>query len=222
MTTDTTASRLSPIRPGEPAPDFSLPAVNHDGTITLAEYRGRSPLFLALFVGLWCPFCRRSIAQMGTMEARIRAAGVETLGVVASAPENARLYFKYRPTRLPLAADPELSTHRAYGVPKPEVTPELMDQIAATRINPSGDLPAPLPVQEAAVAIERIDGGFTPTESDQADLQRQWPQLKGQFLIDRDGIVRWVNIECGTEGLAGLGKFPTVDEILAAIRALPS
>jgi peroxiredoxin len=222
MTTDTTPSRLSPIQPGEPAPEFSLPAVNHDGTIALAEYRGRSPLFLALFVGLWCPFCRRSIAQMGTIEGRIRAAGVETLGVVASAADNARLYFKYRPTRLRLAADPEMSTHRAYGVPKPEVTPELMEQIASTRVNPDGALPAPLPVQEAAVAIERLDGGFTPTETDQADMQRQWPQLKGQFLIDRDGIVRWANIECGgADGLAGIGKFPTADEILAAIRTLP-
>jgi peroxiredoxin len=223
MTTDTTPSRLSPIQPGEPAPEFSLPAISNDGTIALAEYRGRSPLFLALFVGLWCPFCRRSIAQMGTIEGRIRAAGVETLGIVASAPENARLYFKYRPTRLRLAADPEMSTHRAYGLPRPEVTPELMDQITAIRINPSGDLPAPLPVQEAAMAIERLDGGFTPTETDQADMQRQWPQLKGQFLVDRHGIVRWANIECGgPDGLAGMGKFPTADEILAAIRALPS
>jgi peroxiredoxin len=223
MTTDTTPSRLSPIQPGEPAPEFSLPAINDDGTIALAEYRGRSPLFLALFVGLWCPFCRRSIAQMGTIEGRIRAAGVETLGIVASAPENARLYFKYRPTRLRLAADPEMFTHRAYGLPRPEVTPELMDQITAIRINPSGDLPAPLPVQEAAMAIERLDGGFTPTETDQADMQRQWPQLKGQFLVDRNGIVRWANIECGgPDGLAGIGNFPTADEILAAIRALPS
>jgi peroxiredoxin len=222
MTTESThQSRLSPIQAGEPAPEFSLPAVNHEGTISLAEYRGRSPLFLALFVGLWCPFCRRSIAQMGTIEGRIRAAGVETLGIVASAPENARLYFKYRPTRLRLAADPELITHRAFGVPKPEVTPVLMQQIETTRINPGGDLPEPLPVHEAAMAIERIDGGFTPSETDQAEMQRQWPQLKGQFLIDRDGIVRWTNIECGTEGMAGLGKFPTADEILAAIRTLP-
>lgn len=224
MTTDSTsASRLSPVQPGEPAPEFRLPAVNHEGIVSLGEYRSRSPLFLALFVGLWCPFCRRSIAQMGTIEGRIRAAGVETLGVVASAPENARLYFKYRPTRLRLAADPELSTHRAYGLPKPEVTPDLMDQIGTIRINPTGELPEALPIQEAAGAIERIEGGFTPTETDQADMQRQWPQLKGQFLIDRDGIVRWTNIECGgPDGLAGIGKFPTADEILAAIRTLPS
>ena len=51
-------------------------------------------------------------------------------------------------------------------------------------------------------------------------MERQWPQLKGQFLIDRDGIVRWANIECATEGLAGVGKFPSTDEILAAARTL--
>jgi hypothetical protein len=51
-------------------------------------------------------------------------------------------------------------------------------------------------------------------------MQRQWPQLKAHYLIDRDGIVRWANIECA-EGLAGLGKSPSVDEILAVARALP-
>ena len=70
-----------------------------------------------------------------------------------------------RPTRLRLAADPELITHRAFGVPRPEVTPELMEQIEKVRINPNGDLPEPLPVQEAAMAIDRFEGGHTPTET---------------------------------------------------------
>jgi hypothetical protein len=52
-------------------------------------------------------------------------------------------------------------------------------------------------------------------------MERQWPQLKGQFLIDRDGIVRWANVECGAEGVAGVGKFPTEEEILAVARELP-
>ena len=51
-------------------------------------------------------------------------------------------------------------------------------------------------------------------------MQRQFPQLKGQFLIDRDGVVRWANIECANEGLAGIGKFPSREEILAAARSL--
>lgn len=216
-----TTEMLSPISPGAPAPAFALPAVDGSGTISLEDYRGKSPLFLALFIGLWCPFCRRSIAEMAGTEPALKEQGVETLCVVATPPENARLYFKYRPTRLRLAADPELTTHRAYGVPKPESTPELMTVFETTRINPDGIFPEPLPILQAAEAITKLDG-YAGTETDNADMQRQWPQLKGQFLIDRDGVVRWVNIECGTEGMAGIGKFPSRDEILTAARALAS
>ena len=214
------ATELPPtVSAGERAPDFALPAVDGTGTVSLDDYRGRSPLFLSLFVGLWCPFCRRAIAQMATTEQALKASGVETLGIVATRPENARLYFKYRPTRLRLASDPGLTTHRAYGIPKPAPTPELMKAIETIRINPDGVLPEPLPVTEAAAAIGKLDG-YAENETDQADMERQWPQLKGQFLIDRDCIVRWANIECATEGLAGLGKFPSRDEILTAARTL--
>ena len=139
-----------PIGPGEPAPDFALPAVDGSGTVSLADYRGRNPVFLALFVGLWCPFCRRSIAQVAANENKLKALGVETIGVVATDPENARLFFKFRPSRVRLGADPELSTHRAYGLPKPEATPEFLQQWETVRINPEGDLPEPLPIEKAA------------------------------------------------------------------------
>jgi len=212
---------LSPISPGAQAPDFAPPAVDGSGTISLQDYRGKTSLFLALFVGLWCPFCRRSIAEMAATEPALKEQGVQTLCIVATPPENARLYFKYRPTRLRLAADPELTTHRAYGVPKPVPTPELMQAMEAVRINPDGIFPEPLPVEEAVAVVGRLDG-YASTETDQADLQRQWPQLKAQFLIDRNSIVRWANIECANEGLAGLGKFPSRDEILTAARTLVS
>src|SRR5688500_16372430 len=136
----TSVDTRPPVAPGERAPEFTLPAVDRPETVSLTDYRGRSPLFLALFVGLWCPFCRRRIAEMSTMEPRLKAAGVETLGVVATTPDNARLYFKFRPTKLRLAADPELTIHRAYGLPKPASTPELMKAIETTRINPTGEL----------------------------------------------------------------------------------
>lgn len=215
----TIAESRPPVAPGEPAPDFTLPAVDGKETVSLADYRGRSSVFLGLFIGLWCPFCRRAIAQMGATEGKLKTLGVETLGIVATPPENARLYFKFRPTRLRLAADPHLATHRAYGLPKPAPTPELMEEIGATRINPTGELPEPLPIPEAAAALAQLDR-YAPTETDRMDMDRQWPQLKGQFLIDREGIVRWANVEAAVEGLAGVGKFPSEDEILAAVRGL--
>lgn len=217
----TTIPSRPPLAPGEPAPDFILAAVDRPGSVSLADYRGGSPLFLALFVGLWCPFCRRAIAQMTNTDGKLKALGVETLGVVATSLENARLYFKFRPTRMRLASDPELSTHRAYGVPKPVPTPELMQELETIRINPHGVFAEPLRVADAAAALSKLDG-YAENETDHADTERQWPQLKGQFLIDRDGIVRWVNVECATDGLAGLGRFPSEEEILTAARALPN
>jgi peroxiredoxin len=215
----TTESR-PPVSPGEPAPEFALPAVDGTGAVSLADYRGRSSVFLALLIGLWCPFCRRQIARIGAAEDKLKPLGVESLGIVATPPENARLYFRFRPTRLRLAADPELTTHRAYRLPKPVPTPEFLKAYETIRINPNGEFPEPLPIVEAAAAVAKLDG-YTDNETDRTDMEKQWPQLKGQFLIDRDGIVRWANIECAIEGLAGIGKIASADEILTAARGLP-
>jgi peroxiredoxin len=214
----TTLPTRKPVSPGETAPDFVLPAVDGNGTVSLTDYRGNHAVFLGLMIGLWCPFCRRAIAQMAANEAKLKALGVETVGVVATPPENARLYFKFRPNRLRLAADPALSTHRAYGLPKPEPTPEFMHALETVKINPEGALPEPMPIAQAAVAIGKLDG-YVENDTDRADTERQWPQLKGQFLIDPTGVVRWANIEC-SEGIGGIGRFPRPDEILSAARNL--
>lgn len=211
--------RRAPLQLGETAPDFTVPAVHREGTVSLAEYRGKSPVFLALFRGLWCPFCRRAIAQLGITQEKLRAVGVETLGIVATKAENARLYFKFHPANLALGADPELTTHRAYGVPKPQVTPNLVQALQSVRINPTGELREPLPPPEASKALDQLDR-FQPTPTDREDAERQFPQLEGRFLLDREGIVRWVYVECAKEGLAGVGKFPTDEELLTAARSL--
>ena len=43
----------SPVQPGEPAPNFALPAADREGSVSLAEYRGRSPVLLNLLRGLY-------------------------------------------------------------------------------------------------------------------------------------------------------------------------
>jgi len=42
-----------PLEPGDLAPGFTLPAAQGEGTVSLADYRGRSPLLVALFRGLY-------------------------------------------------------------------------------------------------------------------------------------------------------------------------
>jgi peroxiredoxin len=42
-----------PVGPGERAPDFALPSGHGEGTVSLADYRAKSPVLLALFRGLY-------------------------------------------------------------------------------------------------------------------------------------------------------------------------
>ena len=160
------------------------------------------------------------------MHPKLNPAGVEILGVVNTTLDRARLYFKYRPARMPLGADPGASTHRAYGVPEFQVADTsqwplrtTLDELMGLRVNPTGELPEALPVPEAAAELNRREG-FQPTEVDGQIAATHGGQLDGYFLLDRDGIVRWAHIEAG-QRMADLGKFPTEADILAAARTLP-
>ena len=152
------------------------------------------------------------------MAQKLEPLGVRTLGVVATEPDRARLYFRFRRPRMPVGADPELLTHRAFGVPDlgppPPGFEELDDRAAARELGLTG------PTRGAARDQLRRHDGYAVTGVDHADWERHQLQLTGQFLVDRDGLVRWANIECAREGIEGIGKLPTEDEVLAAARGL--
>jgi peroxiredoxin len=217
-----------PLRPGDPAPNFELPAVNREGQISLDDYRGRTPVLVALFRGLHCPFCRRQLVHLGTTQDKLKEIGVETMAVVNTPPERARLYYKYRPAKVLLGADPEAATHQAFRLPAGVFVEDesatswpqsvTMGQFQALKINPTGELPAG---QNPFAAMETLNkkDAFEPTEVDQQIVAAHGTQLGGHFLIDREGIIRWAQIEAG-ERIGDLGKFPSDEEILRAARAL--
>ena len=147
---------------------------------------------------------------------KLKELGVETLGVVATSPERTRLFFKYRPPRIRVGADPALGTHQAYGLPNLPHTPELEAALhpAASRV-----LGGTVPVDKALETLERLDG-YASTPEDLADSERHQAQIEGQFLVDRQGIVRWANIEGARDGLDGVGQIPSMEEFLAQARVL--
>jgi peroxiredoxin len=217
------------LRPGDAAPSVTLPAVNRKGQVSLDDYRGRSPVLIALFRGLHCPFCRRHLVQLGTTQDKLKAFGVETVAVVNTPLERARLYFKYRPARVLLTADPDAATHRSFGVPAGVVVEKeseaswaqgklTMGQLLAMKIDPTGELPEPQNPYAAMETLNKKDG-FEVTEIDRQIAHAHGTQMTGHFLIDREGIIRWEHIECA-ERLEDLSKFPTDEEILQAARSL--
>ena len=217
------------LRPGDPAPHFALPAVNREGQVSLDDYRGRSPVLIALFRGLHCPFCRRHIVQLGATQEKLKAVGVETMAVVNTPLARARLYYKYRPARVLLTADPEAVTHRSFGVPAGVLVENeseaswsrgtvTMGQMQTALINPTGELPTPQNPFEAMATLNQRDG-FEATEVDHQIAAAHGLQLGGHFLIDRQGIIRWGQIEAA-ERIGDLSKFPSDEEILTAARSL--
>jgi len=208
----------SPVAPGEPAPDLQLPLIKEDRVVSLADYRGRRSLFLAIVRGLFCPFCRKHIAHLGLSRGKLESLGVDVLVVVGTKLDRARTYLGARPAPVPLAADPMHRTHRAYGLPRFAATPEVDARLKSARINPFGDLPEPRPLKQLAEELDRQEP-YEWTAADQEAFDAGQQATGGEFLIDRDGIVRWANVE-GAHGLSGLGRFPSEKEILAAARAI--
>jgi hypothetical protein len=155
--------------------------------------------------------------QLGSLARQLEPLGVKTLGVVATDVERARLYFRFRRPGMPLGADPELATHRAYGLPNTPVPPEMWGAVERAAVRELG-LPAS-PPEGAYTQLGRFDG-YQISAEDRADFARHQAQRTGQFLIDRTGLVRWSYVECAQDGIEGVDRLSSPEEVLAAARAL--
>jgi len=205
------------------APNVVLDAITRQGKVAIDDYRGRKAVLIGMFRGLHCPFCRRHIAAMAQLEPALREKDIDALTVVNTPIERARLYFRYRPIHnLLAAADPDRVSHRAFGLPNLEFTQGETDwprkvavsQMLSKKIDVTGELPEPLDLVAAEETLNKIDG-YEITHADQQMIATGRGQLVGQFLLDREGIIRW----CFTE-VAGGGKnlfgAPTPQDILSA------
>jgi peroxiredoxin len=181
-----------PLGPGDPAPDFDLPVADREGRISLSEHYRRGPVLLLLLRGLYCAFCRRQISQLKSTCDLMQSAGISMLAVVIASAERSRLYFKFRARPCcPMAAAPDRSVHRAYGLPAVVRTPEVMAPIR----------------QRAAEVLHgmNVDGGSDPlmalhhhggwedTPEDDAEFKRPM-QSVGYYLVDRHGVIRWASV----------------------------
>ncbi|TIW21466.1 MAG: redoxin domain-containing protein [Mesorhizobium sp.] len=192
-------SDLVPLQPGDRAPNVVLDAITQEGKIALDDFRGQKPVLVGLFRGLHCAFCRRHIAAQARLDPELRERGVGSLTVVNTPIERARLYFRYHPMpNLLAASDPERASHRAFGLPNLEFTQDETDwpykvSMAAAkdmRVDIPGELPAPMDPFAASEFLDKKDH-YELTEADEQMMATGHGQLIGQFLLDRQGIVRW-------------------------------
>ena len=204
-----TTSERPPVGPNEPAPNFTLPAVGREGNVSLDDYRGKSPLLLAMFRGLYCPFCRRQISQMRPMYNTLKASGIAMIGVVVASPDHARQYFRRFPACLPLAAAPDRALHRAFGLPETARTPEFRVETDRQAADVLREMGVAARSEGPAMTYYTADG-FEPTAEDETERERPL-QSVGHFLIGEDGVIRWARV-----GWRERESLPAVSELLAA------
>jgi len=196
------------LGPGDRAPDFNLPAADRDGHISLSEHYHRKPVLLLLLRGLYCAFCRRHISRLKSSCDMLQGAGITMLGVVIASAERSRLYYRFgTPPCFSVAAAPDRSVHRAYGLSAVARTPEMIaagtqraaELLREMNIDSRGD---------PFTAFHHYDS-WEDTAEDVAELQRPL-QSVGYYFIDRHGIIRWASVGKllgdlpGPESLLGL------------------
>ncbi|CAN7706763.1 redoxin domain-containing protein [Mesorhizobium sp. LjNodule214] len=209
-----------PLRLGERAPNVVLDAITREGKIAIDDFRGQKPVLVGLYRGLHCPFCRRHIATVSLLTPALNAKGIESLTVVNTPIERARLYLRYHPmVSLLAASDPERASHRAFGLPNMQIIdgesawPQKvsMSDVKAMRIDLPGEMPEPMDPFSALEYLNKKDN-YDITEADQQMIATGVGQLMGQFLLDCNGVVRWTFSEVFD---GGLGARPNSEAMMS-------
>jgi hypothetical protein len=89
-----------------------------------------------------------------------------------------------------------------------------MSQMMSMKVNLTGELPEPLDPMAAMSALNKMDG-YEITDADQQMQATGMGQLVGEFLLDREGIIRWTFSEVA-EGGKNLFGAPTPEELMSA------
>jgi len=109
-------NHLSPLQPGTPAPDFTLPSTP-DQAVSLHEFRGR-PVILAFYPADWSPVCGDQMALYNEVLPEFQRLGAELLGISVDGVWCHIAFAHDRKLRFPLLSDfhPKAEVSSTYGV----------------------------------------------------------------------------------------------------------
>jgi peroxiredoxin Q/BCP len=102
------------LGPGDPAPDFNLPA-GPEGSLSLAALRGRK-VVLYFYPRADTPGCTREAMDFNRLRRAFAEAGTEIIGVSADPETAVDKFRKKHRLSIALATDPGLEVLNAYGV----------------------------------------------------------------------------------------------------------
>ena len=157
---------------GRAAPPFRL-ASAQGGETGPQDFRGAKRVVMWFSKCLFCPICRRNMAQLGLRYPEIQALDAEVLQVTHNTLDEARGYLKHYPIKFPYLCDAERAAHDRYQVEMLGMNMKgFFDSSVAAMtdfVTKGESTPAPIPY------LKRYLGKDT---------------MQAVFVLDREGIVR--------------------------------
>ena len=102
------------IATGQLAPDFSARTFRGDA-VDLSQFRGKK-VWLGFYRWASCPLCNLRITEILERHQEFEKAGIQTIAVFQSSPENIAKYVGAQDPPFPIIADPDLALYEQYDV----------------------------------------------------------------------------------------------------------
>jgi len=181
---------------GRAAPEFRL-ASAQGGQAGPQDFRGAKRVVLWFSKGLFCPFCRRNMAQLGLRYPEIQALDAEVLQVTHNTLDEARGYLKHYPMKFPYLCDAERVAHDQYRV----------EQLG---FNLGGNA-----ASVAAVVVDLVTKGEkTPPPIPYFKRYAGKDSAQAVFVLDREGVVR------AEHRLGPNAPLPSASDLISALQKL--
>lgn len=105
----------TPLKPGEPAPDFELQG--SDGkTYSLKQFQGKEAVVLVWFPKAHTSGCTQECKSLRDQAEALKAYQVALFAISVDKPEDNRTFAENLQLPYPILSDPSRATARAYGV----------------------------------------------------------------------------------------------------------
>ena len=160
---------MRPLGAGDPAPTFMLPDPD-DVMISSAELLENGPLVVTFYRGIWCPYCRQDLKDLGNAAPDIRSCGASLVAIAHQTVPDSNGKFQ-----------------REHGLEFPILDDRQGDVAVAYRIRWSP--------QELAAAEERL--GKLPGLATETTWILP---MQARYVIGRDGIIVYADISMPTIG----------------------
>ena len=181
---------------GRAAPEFRLAAAQ-GGEVGPQDLRGSKRVVLWFSKGLFCPFCRRNMAQLALRYPEIQALDAEVLQVTHNTIDEARGYLKHYPIKMPYLCDSGRTAHDQYGV----------QQLG---FNLAGNA-----ASVAAVVVDLVTKGEkSPPPISYFQRYGGKDSAQAVFVLDREGVVR------AEHRLSPNAPLPSAADLIRALQGL--